>query len=612
MTYSQLSEQEKNQVNQELLEFTNNVLNCSLTVTMWGYWKDARIIITKSFKNKAVNSLHFFLIMLNDKDSVLNKVLDELNVSKNALEDDVKDFINKIIPKVVDEVNCVKGTDVDLVFSIYNAKGFMVSLKDTYISAYAWLLGICERNFKLILPSFQFSHTCYITDILSKYVVFNDFMAKIFELRKGRVIKSQTGDFDDVLENLNKFGVDLTAKAREGKLAPVIGRDEEIQRMIQILVRKTKNNPILLGEPGVGKTAVVEALAQRIARNEVPFSLQNKRLISLDTTALVAGAGVVGELEERMKGVIKEVIQNQEIILFIDEIHAIVGAGAGSKNNNDIANILKPALARGELRTIGATTLKEYRLYFEKDPALQRRFQPVNVNEPSVDEALAMLRGVRDSFELYHNVNITDNALIAAVRLSKRYINDRFLPDKAVDLIDEAAAELKTELESEPNEIARIKRNIQTLKIERKALKMEEPNSKRLDEIETKIANADKELSRLQEQFLNEKSILNEIAQLKLDADTLQKKANLATIAENIKDEMFYSFAMLDKRRELRAKNKEWEKLQKEGETLLKNVVTDENIARIISRWTQIPVQKMLASERQKFLQVEDYLKKVS
>ena len=485
----------------------------------------------------------------------------------------------------------------------------MDSLKDTYISAYAWLLGICERNFT-VSSSFQFSYTCVITDILSKYVVLNDFMAKIFELRKGRVIKSQTGDFDDVLENLNKFGVDLTAKAREGKLAPVIGRGEEIQRMIQILVRKTKNNPILLGEPGVGKTAVVEALAQRIARNEVPFSLQNKRLISLDTTALVAGAGVVGELEERMKGVIKEVIRNQEIILFIDEIHTIVGAGAGSKNNNDIANILKPALARGELRTIGATTLKEYRLYFEKDPALQRRFQPVNVNEPSVDEALAMLRGVRDSFELYHNVNITDNALIAAVRLSKRYINDRFLPDKAVDLIDEAAAELKTELESEPNEIARIKRNIQTLKIERKALKMEEPNSKRLDEIETKIANADKELARLQEQFLNEKSILNEIAQLKLDADTLQKKANLATIAENIKDEMFYSFAMLDKRRELRAKNEEWEKLQKEGETLLKNVVTDENIARIISRWTQIPVQKMLASERQKFLQVEDYLKK--
>jgi len=319
--------------------------------------------------------------------------------------------------------------------------------------------------------------------ILSKYVDMLE-LSKTFEaMRGGQKIESQTAD--ENLESLEKYGIDLTAEAGEGKLAPVIGRDEEINRMMQILIRKTKNNPILLGEPGVGKTALAEGLAQRIYNNEVPLSLQNKRLVALDMSALIAGAKYRGEFEDRLKAVIEEVKSSGNIILFIDEIHTIGGAGA-AEGGMDAANILKPALARGELHTMGATTLKEYRKFFEKDTALQRRFQPVTVGEPSINQSLQILRGIKERLEAHHNVTITDSALIAAAKLSERYIGDRFLPDKAIDLIDEAAAELKMQIESEPNVLRSAKRKSSELHVEKEALKMEKTpaNEKRLDEIE--------------------------------------------------------------------------------------------------------------------------------
>lgn len=332
---------------------------------------------------------------------------------------------------------------------------------DSYLSVDTWLISESQKS-----P---------IKEILAQFLDLREFQKELESLRAGRKMDSKTSD--ETLDSLNKFGIDLTLKASEGKLDPVIGREEEIERLMQILIRKTKNNPILLGEPGVGKTAIVEALAQRIIKKDVPKSLQNKKVIALDMSALIAGAKYRGEFEDRLKAVVNEVIKSENIILFIDEIHTIVGAGA-SEGSMDAANILKPALARGELHTIGATTLKEYRKYFEKDAALQRRFQPVNVGEPSVNEALAMLRGIKEKLEIHHNVTINDSALVAAAKLSKRYITDRFLPDKAIDLIDEAAAELKMQIESEPSSLRKVRKDIETLEVENEALKMENDEKK--------------------------------------------------------------------------------------------------------------------------------------
>jgi ATP-dependent Clp protease ATP-binding subunit ClpB len=427
--------------------------------------------------------------------------------------------------------------------------------------------------------------------------------------RGGAKIDSQSAD--ETLESLSKYGIDLTAQAAEGKLPPVIGRDEEVQRVMQILIRKTKNNPILLGEPGVGKTALVEGLAQRIVNKEVPLSLQNKRVVALDMSALIAGAKYRGEFEDRLKAVIDEVKENANIILFIDEIHTIVGAGA-SEGSMDAANILKPALARGELHTIGATTLKEYRKYFEKDAALQRRFQPVNVDEPNLNQALQILRGIKENLEAHHNVSITDSALVAAAKLSDRYITDRSLPDKAIDLIDEAAAELKMQIESEPNALAAIKRKIQELHVEKEALKMDDGanNDKRLNEIEKELADAQESRRELESQFQHEKEIFEKIASIKSEVEAKKREAEMAKNGGdyNKAAEIEYGVVpkLLEEEQELQVK---WSEMQKAG-TLLKNSVDEDSIASIVSRWTGIPVNKMLQSEKDKILHVEDELNK--
>ncbi len=378
---------------------------------------------------------------------------------------------------------------------------------------------------------------------------------------------------------------------------------------MQILIRKTKNNPILLGEPGVGKTALVEGLAQRIYNKEVPLSLQNKRVIALDMSALIAGAKYRGEFEDRLKSVIDEVKKNTNIILFIDEIHTIIGAGA-SEGSMDAANILKPALARGELRTIGATTLKEYRKYFEKDAALQRRFQPVRVDEPSVNQALQILRGIKENLETFHNITITDSALVAAAKLSERYITDRFLPDKAIDLIDEAAAELKMQIESEPNALAFIKRKIQELNVEREALKMEESisNTKRIEEIAKELADAEEEKRALESQFNHEKAIFEKIASIKSDVEAKKREAEHAKNSGDYNKAAEIEYGIVPKLLEEEDSLQEkWKEMQKEG-TLLKNSVDEDAIASIVSRWTGIPVSKMLQSEKEKILHVEDEL----
>ncbi|MFK0484212.1 ATP-dependent Clp protease ATP-binding subunit, partial [Campylobacter jejuni] len=528
-----------------------------------------------------------------DNASILNQILNKLNISKEALELEIKSRISKLATSSNVNRENIRFSN-ELINSLENAKGLMSANGDSYLSVDTWLISESQKS-----P---------IKEILAQFLDLREFQKELESLRAGRKIDSKTSD--ETLDSLNKFGIDLTLKASEGKLDPVIGREEEIERLMQILIRKTKNNPILLGEPGVGKTAIVEALAQRIIKKDVPKSLQNKKVIALDMSALIAGAKYRGEFEDRLKAVVNEVIKSENIILFIDEIHTIVGAGA-SEGSMDAANILKPALARGELHTIGATTLKEYRKYFEKDAALQRRFQPVNVGEPSVNEALAMLRGIKEKLEIHHNVTINDSALVAAAKLSKRYIADRFLPDKAIDLIDEAAAELKMQIESEPSSLRKVRKDIETLEVENEALKMEndEKNQKRLDEIAKELANLKEKQNALNSQFENEKSVFDGISTKKKEIDLLKNEASLAKARGEFQKAAELEYGKIPSlEKEVEILEDKWKKMSENG-VLLKNQVDEDLVAGILSKWTGISVQKMLTSEKQKFLEVEKHLK---
>lgn len=429
----------------------------------------------------------------------------------------------------------------------------------------------------------------------------------IAELRGGQKATSQSSE--DTYQALSKYARNLVDEAREGKLDPVIGRDEEIRRVLQILSRRTKNNPILIGEPGTGKTAIVEGLAERIVRGDVPENLKNKRLYSLDMGALVAGAKYKGEFEERLKSVINEVTQAQgDIILFIDEIHTLVGAGKG-EGAMDAANILKPALARGELRSIGATTLEEYQKYFEKDKALERRFQTVMVDEPSPEDAISILRGLKERYENHHKVRIQDDAIIAAVQLSHRYISDRFLPDKAIDLMDEAAAKLRMERDSQPEELDEITRRLRQLEIEREAIKRENDTTK-LEQLNKEIAELSEREKDLRAKWEGEKEVLSRIQQdkqqmeqLKFEAERAEREGNYGRVAE-------IRYGKLKELENDIAQQQDQLKNRQGAEAMVKEEVTADDIADVVARWTGIPVTRMLQSEREKLLHLEDELHK--
>ncbi|HZH73816.1 MAG TPA: AAA family ATPase, partial [Mariniphaga sp.] len=429
----------------------------------------------------------------------------------------------------------------------------------------------------------------------------------IAELRKGAKVDSQTAE--DRFNSLNRFALNLNERARSGKLDPVIGRDEEIRRILQILSRRTKNNPILIGEPGTGKTAIAEGLAHRIVRGDVPENLKSKQVFSLDMGSLIAGAKYKGEFEERLKAVVNEVVNsNEEVILFIDEIHTLVGAGK-SEGAMDAANILKPALARGELRAIGATTYSEYQKYFEKDKALERRFQVVHVDEPDTLSAISILRGIKERYESHHKVRIKDDAIIAAVELSQRYISDRFLPDKAIDLMDEAAAKLRLEMDSVPEELDEVERRIKQLEIEREAIKREK-DDKKLASLSEEIANLKEEQSRLKAKWESEKSVVNsiqkakaEIEDYKVEAEEAERQGRYDRVAE-----LRYG-KIREAEHEIESLQQELQKM-KEGDSLIKEEVDSEDIAEVVARWTGIPVSRMLQSEREKLLHMEEELRK--
>lgn len=472
------------------------------------------------------------------------------------------------------------------------------AMKDDYLSVEHFVLGVFRADAALaqVLEHSGLTQTKYLQALK--------------EVRGNQRITDQ--DPEEKYETLEKYGTDLTARARQGKIDPVIGRDAEIRRVLQILSRRTKNNPVLIGEPGVGKTAIAEGLARRIVNGDVPEGMKNKRLVSLNIGSMLAGAKYRGEFEERLKAFIKEVTASEgEIILFIDELHTLVGAGAGGDSSMDAANLLKPALARGELRTIGATTLDEYRKYIEKDAALERRFQPVYVAEPSVEDTIAILRGLKERYEVHHGVHITDGALVAAATLSNRYITDRFLPDKAVDLVDEAAARLKIELDSMPAEIDELNRSAMQLEMERQALAKEKDDGsrQRMEKITHELADAKEKVDAMIAQWKSEQEVVHrareaqkKIDALRTEAEQAQRRGDLGRASEILYGDIPSAEAAAKEARQALTE------LQSRGEGLLKEEVTEADIAKVVSTWTGIPAAKLAEGEREKLIHMEDRL----
>ena len=537
----------------------------------------------------------FLLALLEDTSGILYRVLSKANVNIQQLETFLRNKQQQK-PRVngVDESQLRISYDLNQL--LIKAQKVMSGYKDEYTSV--------EH---LIMAMFEVQST-FIQDLIRQYHLNKKELEKIIqEMRGGNMVNNPQPE--NQYEVLTKYGRDLIQDVKDGKLDPVIGRDEEIRRVIQILSRKTKNNPILIGEPGVGKTAIVEGLAWRIFKNDVPVSLQNKTLYELDLGALVAGAKYRGEFEERLKAVLNEIKKSEgNIILFIDEIHQLVGAGK-TDGAMDAANLLKPMLARGELHCIGATTLDEYRMYIEKDAALERRFQKVQVDEPDSDDTIAILRGLKDSFESHHGVQITDSAIVAAVNMSERYITDRFLPDKAIDLIDEACASVRMEIDSLPEELDVITREKNRLEMERISIEKEDKNAdneKRLDEIKSRIASLDEQVTGLTDKWKEEKKALDHIKELK------DQKVRYEALKDKYETEGNLEEASKIKYETLPRINKEIADYQSQesDDALLQEKVTVDTVSEVIARWTGIPIHKLMESEREKLLHLDDTLRK--
>ena len=546
--------------------------------------------IAQGFTHQQIENAHILKGVFEVDENVIPFILNKLGVNIEIFKQTLENIIQSF-PKVEGgELMLSKTANKMLI----DASNIAKKMKDEYVSLEHIILAILNS---------KGATTQLLKD---NGINEKDLNNAIQELRKGSKVTSQSAE--DTYNSLNKYAKNLNQLANDGKLDPVIGRDEEIRRILQILSRRTKNNPILIGEPGTGKTAIAEGLAHRIVKGDVPENLQNKVVYSLDMGALIAGAKYKGEFEERLKSVIKEVISSDgEVVLFIDEIHTLVGAGGG-QGAMDAANILKPALARGELRAIGATTLDEYQKYFEKDKALERRFQKVIVDEPDTESAISILRGIKDKYETHHKVQIKDSAIIAAVELSQRYISDRFLPDKAIDLMDEAAAKLRMEINSKPEELDVLDRKIMQLEIELEAIKREN-DTKKLKGLHEELANMKEKRNEINAKWTSEKEIVDKvqsakenIEKYKLDAERAEREGNYGLVAEirygKIKDE----------EEKLGQLQEELEKNQENS--LIKEEVTSEDIAEVVAKWTGIPVQKMLQSDQIKLLQLEEELHK--
>ncbi len=545
--------------------------------------------ITSQHNQQSIEPVHLLKGILEIGESLTGYLFQKLGVNGNLLKS-LADREIESLPKVSGGEPYLSRTSNDV---LQRAIDYSSKSGDQFVSLESMLMA-------LLLVKSSVSSFMKDAGITEK-----ELGAAIDELRKGKKVTDASAE--DTYNALSKYAINLNERARNGKLDPVIGRDEEIRRVLQILSRRTKNNPILIGEPGTGKTAIAEGLAHRIVRGDVPENLKSKQIFSLDMGALVAGAKYKGEFEERLKAVVNEVTQsNGEIILFIDEIHTLVGAGKGD-GAMDAANILKPALARGELRSIGATTLDEYQKYFEKDKALERRFQIVMVNEPDEMSTISILRGLKERYENHHKVRIKDDAIIAAVQLSERYITDRFLPDKAIDLMDEAAAKLRIEVDSEPEALDEISRKVKQLEIEREAIKRENDKEK-LKQLSEEIANLKEEETKFRAKWQSEKELVNKIQQNKIDIENLKFEADRAEREGNYEKVAELRYGKIqEKESEIKQIQEELHRMQGD-KAMIKEEVDAEDIADVVSRWTGIPVNKMLQSEREKLLHLEEEL----
>ena len=550
--------------------------------------------LAQDYHHQMVEPIHLLLALVQQEDGIVRAIIIKACGGTQAIQAE--------LVKELEKRARIEGGNLDVSLSgqtgdvLAGAERYAKGMQDDYVSTEHLLLGLADSSESGRLIQFGLTKDAILT-ILK-------------QVRGSQRVTSQNPE--GTFQSLEKYGRDMTAMARQGKLDPVIGRDEEIRRTIQILSRRTKNNPALIGEPGVGKTAIVEGLAQRIIHGDVPEGLKHKRLVQLDMGALVAGAKYRGEFEERLKAVLKEISDSEgEIILFLDEMHTVVGAGA-AEGAMDASNMLKPMLARGELHLIGATTLNEYHKYIEKDPALERRFQPVMVEEPSVEDTVSILRGLKERYEIHHGVRITDAAVLAAATLSERYISDRFLPDKAIDLIDEAGARLRTEIDSKPQALDDVDRQTMQLEIERQALKKEhdKASKERLENIEKELANLKETSQELQVRWQTEKKAIAELRSTKEQIDQTRQEIEYAEREADLEKVARLRYETL---RGLEKKLVEGEnrmkELQAQGGTLLKEEVDAEEIAQIVSRWTHIPISKLLEGETQKLLHMEDRLR---